>query len=126
TLNSAFTLGSIGINTFLAHSKFYNHFQMLAKVGRQGFCQMKSEQDFDEVFAISPSSDDSLFVLRNLQTLVCKTNKKFLYHLSPISKCFETSFNQTHSLANDLRRLQHWLEPVLSVNHQRHQKNEVD
>lgn len=137
TMNSAFTLGTVGLNTFLAQDKFYKHLQMIARTSSRrggGFCALKSPHDFEEVFSLtstpvltSSSSTESIAVLRTLQSLVCRPNEKLLYHLNPISKCFDQQIPSTsskasqYSLGSDLKALQERFSALLSKN-----RNEVE
>lgn len=93
TLNSAFSLASVGLNTFLTQSKFYNYLQMSAKYGKKGFCHLENELDFQDVFAIVPQSSakEIMFALQNLQTFLCQASPKFWNNLNPVSECFNSN-----------------------------------
>ncbi|KAH9415252.1 hypothetical protein DERP_006346 [Dermatophagoides pteronyssinus] len=126
TFNSAFTLSSLGLNTFLSQTKFYNHIQMSMKYGnyRRGFCHIENEQEFQEVFAIVPqsSANEIIFALRNLQTLLCdrKSSGQFWRNINPISKCLWSPI-KVESFSNDLQSLmEHFQKSIKfhkSINH---------
>ncbi|OTF73687.1 hypothetical protein BLA29_003390, partial [Euroglyphus maynei] len=113
TFNSAFTLASLGLNTFLSQTKFYNHIQMSLKYGgyRRGFCHLQSEQEFQEVFAVTPqsSANEIFFVLRNLQTLLCSQKSgQFWRNINPVSQCLLSPI-RAESFSNDLQAvIQHF------------------
>ncbi|KAI2799539.1 hypothetical protein BLOT_011444 [Blomia tropicalis] len=127
SINSAFTLGTIGLNTFLVQVKFYKYLQMITKYGGRGFCYLKSEQDFEDIFAVSNaighSTDDAIMVLRNLQSLLCNSNHDLLFQLNPVSQCFrmKISSSQPNSIGSDLQALQNKFVNTFSKVH-----NEVE
>lgn len=117
TLNSVFAVGSVGLNTFLMQSKFYNFLQLWTKPGKVEFCHLQTEQDFNNVFAIVPSSaNDALVMLKNVQSLLCESDKSIVFHMNPVSQCYAARVDQRHDLGDKMKSLHNKLSVLFAKN----------